>query len=55
MDQIRVANEKLSAVRPAPLTAFRYDVVRGGAQWVIANGGPTWRGHLHAALPLRKL
>ena len=26
--------------------AFRYDVVKEAAEWVIATGGPTWRGHL---------
>lgn len=28
------------------MAAFRYDVVKEAAEWVIATGGPTWRGHL---------
>ena len=27
------------------MAAFRYDVVKEAAEWVIATGGPTWRGH----------
>jgi hypothetical protein len=27
------------------VATFRYDVVKEGREWVIATGGPTWRGH----------
>jgi hypothetical protein len=39
------ANLPRSTGRSSELAAFRYDVVREAAEWVIATGGPTWRGH----------
>lgn len=27
------------------MATFRYDVVKDAAEWVIATGGPSWRGH----------
>ncbi len=31
------------------VAAFRYDIVKEAGQWVVATGGPTWRGFLSRA------